>query len=148
LIAAKIIMTGEKQMKLFKLFSISILISGLSFNISAEEPLRIIDRGLDGNERFYSITCPDSKTSSVKVVFNFDPNAIEEISDEVRKARVQTNVKKLKISKVCIFPHSGNEKCRRKWDLDDAAKASCVVSKLKPLTDEQKKNLGKPLLGQ
>ncbi len=127
----------------------SLLLTGISLNLSAVEKLRLIDRGLDGNERYYAVTCPpDGKMSSVKVVFDFDPNAVPEVSDDVRKARVRTTTKTPKVVQVCIYPHSGNEQCRGNWDLDNAAKASCVVTALKPLTDEQKENLGKPLLGQ
>ncbi len=110
----------------------------MSININADEPLRIIDRGLDGNERYYSITCPDGGMSSVKVVFDFDPNTIPEVSADVRKARIQTTTKKLKVTQICIYPHSGNEKCRNKWDLEKAAKASCKKTRIKPLTEEQK----------
>ena len=124
-----------------------LLLSGISFSLSADEPLRLIDRGLDGNERYYAVTCPDNTMGSVKVVFDFDPNAVPEVSDDVRRARINAKATKPKIVQVCIYPVSGAEQCRNKWDLDTAAIESCQKSATPPLTEEQKKVLERPHLG-
>ncbi len=124
-----------------------LLLGGISFSLNAAEPLRLIDRGLDGNERYYAITCPDNTMGSVKVVFAFDSNAIPEVSDDVRRARINAKATKAKIVQVCIYPVSGVEQCRNKWDLDTAAIASCQKSATPPLTEEQKKVLERPHLG-
>jgi hypothetical protein len=124
-----------------------LLLSGTSFSLNAAESLRLIDRGLDGNERYYAVTCPDNTMGSVKVIFDFDSNAIPEVSDDVRRSRISAKATKPKIVQVCIYPVSGTEQCRNKWDLDAAAIESCQKSANPPLTEEQKKVLERPRLG-
>jgi hypothetical protein len=132
-------------MNLQNTFFIFLLFAGT--NLNAAEPLRVIDRGLDGNERYYSVTCPDNTMGSLKVIFDFDSNAIPEVPDDVRRARINAKTDKHKIAQVCIYPSSGVEQCRNKWDMDSAALASCQKSPIPPLTDEQKKVLERPRLG-
>ena len=124
-----------------------LLLTGLSFSLSAAEPLPIVDRGLDGNERYYAVSCPDNTTGIVKIVFDFDSNDIPEVSDDVKRARINATASKPKIVQVCIFPPSSAEECRNKWDMKSAATASCQKSPLPPLTEEQKKVLERPRLG-
>lgn len=124
-----------------------LLLCGISFNLSADEPLRLIDRGLDGNERYYAVSCPDNTMGSVKVVFDFDSNAIPEVSDDVRRARINAKTTKPKIVQVCAYRVSGAEECRNQWELNSAAIASCQKLTQPPLTEEQKKVLERPRLG-
>ena len=134
-------------MDLQKTITTFLLFTGISFSLSAAEPLRIIDRGLDGNERYYAISCPDNSMGTVKLVFDFDTNNTPEESDETQRLRINTKATTPKLVQTCIYPVSGAEQCRDKWDLDSAALASCETSATPPLTDEQKKVLERPRLG-
>jgi hypothetical protein len=134
-------------MNLQKILFTFLLLAGTSLTLSAAEPLQIVDRGLDGNERYYVVSCPDNTIGTVKIVFDFDPNVIPEVSDDVRRARINAKATIPKIVQVCVFPSSGVEQCRNKWDMDAAAVASCQKSALPPLTEEQKKVLERPRLG-
>jgi|LWDU01.1.fsa_nt_gi hypothetical protein len=135
-------------MNLQKILFTFLLLAGTSLTLSAAEPLRLIDRGLDGNERYYATTCPpDNSMGSIKVVFDFDTNNIPEVTDEDKRLRIRTKTTEPKIVQVCVYPVSGAEECRDKWDLDSAAIASCKKSEIPPLTDEQKKVLERPRIG-
>jgi hypothetical protein len=131
-----------------------LLLTGISFNLNAAEPLRILDRGLDGDKRYYAITCPGGQTSTVIQQFNIDTSNISEPefydSLEASPATIKgssASAGSLKLVNVCIYPYAGAEECQNKWDLEKAAEASCVESSLPPLTEEQKKVLDRPHLG-
>lgn len=132
-----------------------LLLTGLSFSLSAAEPLRILDQGLDGNQRYYQITCPGGQSSTVIQQFNFDTSNINtdpepEFNDgrsPIGNKGSRNSAGSLKLVNVCIIPYAGAEECRNKWDLENAAEASCQESKIPPLTEEQKKVLARPRLG-
>lgn len=97
----------------------------ITANTQAREPLRILDRGMDGNKRYYTVQCPNGKRASVVQTFNFSPNE-NKISQEVLRARINLSQKPIKVIKVCIVnSNRGKEECRGYWDLDQAAQASC-----------------------
>lgn len=106
-------------------FLLFALLAAVTLSVSAEEKLRVLDQGLDGNQRIYMITCPDGSVSTVIQVFNFDAGSIPEISPESREARISSaSVKPVKVDKVCIYTKN-TEACRPQWELDAAAEASC-----------------------
>jgi hypothetical protein len=93
--------------------------------LQAEEALRVLDRGLDGNKRNYLITCPDGKYSSVVEEFT-----IQELPDGLGqqdnpRLTGAVNVAPAKLLQVCVYPHDGLDLCRPVWSVDEAAKESC-----------------------
>jgi hypothetical protein len=134
-------------MNLQKKIFLFLLLTGTSFTLSAAEPLQIVDRGLDGNERYYVVSCPDNTKGTIKVTFDFDSNIIPEVSDDVRRTRTNIKATIPKIVQICVYPSEGAEQCRNNWEMASAAVASCEKSTIPPLTDEQKKVLERPRLG-
>jgi len=101
-----------------------IALTALSFQIMAANSLQVIDRGQDGNERYYSVACADGSTKSV--VVHFKETKRKEVSEEVLKTRTgNAKPAKAKITNICAEPGSDNEKCSASWDVQAAAKASC-----------------------
>lgn len=96
-----------------------------SMNLSAEEKLRVLDKGIDGNHRTYLVTCPDGGYSSVVQKFHIADNSDKPSPDhDLRLARGNTVVQP-RIIEVCIHPREGDDICRSSWDIDEAAQASC-----------------------
>jgi len=93
---------GVKEMNKI-LITCSLALSSLllaNSQVHAEERLQIIDRGTDGDVRYYSVVCPSSKRTSV--------------SHHYEKGEV------------CTMLVSRLEKvCRTDWDVDTAAKEAC-----------------------
>lgn len=66
----------------------------------AQERLRVIDKGTDGDVRYYSVVCPSGKRTSV--------------SDRYKEGEI------------CTMPVSAREEiCREGWDIDSAATEAC-----------------------
>lgn len=66
----------------------------------AQESLRVIDNGKDGNISYYTIICPSGKRTSAN--FNYDDGM------------------------VCTVIVNGKEEvCRKDWTVDNAAKQAC-----------------------
>lgn len=112
-------------MKLINTLFIS-LIFFITVNPVFADTVRIMDRGFDGNKRHYDVACPDGNSSSIAVIFD-NPEAFEQtMPEEQRKARTGgSTIREPKITQVCIYPHNAAEKCQPRWDLDQAAAASC-----------------------
>ena len=88
-------MNGTK-LKLF----LFILMSCLSWNSHAQERLRVIDHGTDGDVRYYTVICPNGDRSSIS-------NYYEE-------------------GKICTVLVNGKiEMCRVNWSIDTAAQEAC-----------------------
>lgn len=67
---------------------------------SAQETLRVIDHGTDGDVRYYTVICPSGQRTSMSDYY------VE--------------------NKVCTMLVNGKEEvCRKDWDIDDAAKEAC-----------------------
>jgi len=94
--------SGANQMNKILIIS-SIALSMLfltNSQVHAQERLQIIDRGTDGDVRYYSVVCPSSKRTSVSHYYEK--------------------------GEVCTMLVSKLEKiCRTDWDVDTAAKEAC-----------------------
>lgn len=87
-----------------KIFVITLMT--FSFQVSATEPLRIHDQGLDENDRIFTVNCPNGDRSSVTVTYTLEPT--------------------VEIAEVCIYPVNGRKTCQNGfWDVDEAAELSC-----------------------
>ena len=80
-----------------------ILLSGLMMmttELHAEAGVSVLDKGTDGDIRYYSVICPSGKRTSL----NFN----------------------LITKETCITPVNGNEQvCNVNWNKDKAAKEAC-----------------------
>ena len=85
-------------MKLKPVFTL--LFFFMTWTGQAEERLRVIDHGTDGDERYYTVICPSGERSSIT-------NYYEE-------------------GKICTMLVNGKiEMCRNGWDIDSAAREAC-----------------------
>jgi len=92
----------------------------------AAEKLRVLDQGIDGNQRTYLVTCADGGLSSVVQTFNIPstaskrpPPAPDVMADGGNRAHVP------QVTRVCISQRQGQDICKPGWDVDEAARASC-----------------------
>lgn len=93
-------------------------------SMAANKSLHIIDKGQDGNSRYYTVACPNGTNGSIVVYFK--ETNVKEISEEVLKTRTgNAKPPKPQIINTCASPGSDNEKCSASWDMQTAAKASC-----------------------
>lgn len=113
-------------MNITKLLTIFFMLLLASQYSQAADRLRVLDRGLDGNQRTYLITCPNGTLTSVVQTFNIPS------SEEPSKAPKSPDVfagggRALtpRVTRVCIQTRDGQDICRAGWDLDEAANASC-----------------------
>lgn len=98
-----------------------------SMNALAEEKLRVLDKGIDGNQRIYLITCPDGSLSSVVQTFNISTRPKKEKPPEPGTFTGGRSATTPQVTQVCIHPGQtkGEDVCRSSWTIDDAARASC-----------------------
>jgi hypothetical protein len=82
----------------FHTFSIVMMLFTVS--VYADATIRVIDRGVDGDERYYQVVCPNEKRTSV--------------------------VNRFKIKQVCVYKIGEKEEtCRSNWNPNQAAKYGC-----------------------
>ncbi len=78
----------------------AILMTFFTATAYAASPTAVIDRGVDGDERYYTVVCPSDKRTSVKNRF--------------------------KIKEVCTYRIGDKEEtCRKNWNVPKAAKYAC-----------------------
>jgi hypothetical protein len=118
----KFYMFGESNMNFFITIFYTLLLSGISFNAVAAEKLRVLDRGMDGPQRYYSVSCPDGNNSSVVVKYDTPEKQIPDAGEDGPSLG---KAKKVKIIEVCMSSHAGKYECRPNWSVDKAAQASC-----------------------
>lgn len=86
--------------KTSRLISLGLGLLVISSNLQAQELLRVIDKGTDGDARYYLVVCPSGKRTAVS-------NFYQE-------------------GKICTTPvNDKNEICRKDWNVDNAARAAC-----------------------
>jgi hypothetical protein len=97
-----------------------------STNGSAEEKLRVLDQGLDGNQRLYRVTCPDGSLTSVVQTFDL---ASQQDEEKPPAPDVFTGVDRTasvpRVTRVCVQTGDGDDICRSIWNIDDAARTGC-----------------------
>lgn len=77
-----------------------IVLTLLLLPADAQESLRVIDHGTDGDVRYYSVICPSGQRTSISDYY-------------VEK-------------KICTMLVNGREEvCRTDWDVDTAARQAC-----------------------
>jgi len=112
-------------MKMSGSFLIVCLLAFVPYILQANEKFRVIDRGLDGNQRIYLITCPDGNSASVIEEFLIREQEEKPVQENNLRMVVTSNVPPPELVRVCIYPYHGEESCRSSWPLDEAARASC-----------------------
>ena len=92
---------------MFYLFKRLLIISlmSFSFQVLAEEPLRVHDKGLDGDTRIFMIHCPNGSRASVSATY--------------------TSTSPGQVDEVCTYPAHGQMSCRDDWSVDEAAEFAC-----------------------
>ena len=64
-----------------------------------KQPMQVVDAGMDGDERFYTVYCPSGKRAAL--------------------------VKRHKIGEVCTRPDYADKDICRDWTVDEAAEEAC-----------------------
>ena len=83
-----------------QIFGLALLLIMMTGSAQSQEKTRIIDRGTDGDARYYSVICASGQRSSIT-------NYYEE-------------------GKICTVKVNGRlRECRNGWDLDSAAIVAC-----------------------
>lgn len=96
----------------------------ISFQCYAANELQIIDKGQDGNTRYYSVGCADGSVGTIEVTFK--ETSVAPVSEDVVRARTgNAKPAKAQITNICASPGSDNEKCNASWKMQTAAKQSC-----------------------
>lgn len=112
-------------MNITKLLTVFFMLSLASQYSLAADKLRVLDKGMDGNQRTYLVTCPDGSLTSVVQTFDIpdaEPSKAPKSPDVLAGGgRAITP----RVTRVCIQARDGQEICRSGWDLDAAANASC-----------------------
>ena len=90
------------------LFPVILTLASLPLVYGADG-VQVLDRGIDGNQRLYAISCPNGSGGSITQQFSLDDNGAGNPA--------QTNV--------CIYPQKGVEACRPNWNIDKAAETIC-----------------------
>lgn len=91
----------------------------------AADKLRVLDRGLDGNQRTYLITCPDGSLGSVVQTFDIPTTAPTKAPPAPDVIAGGGRAITPRVTQVCIQTKDGQDVCRAGWNLDEAARASC-----------------------
>lgn len=91
----------------------------------AEQKLRVLDKGIDGNQRSYLVTCPDGTITSVIQTFNIPTTQPQTPPNHDLHLTRGNRAIQPKVTQVCIQPRQGDDVCRSSWDVDEAARASC-----------------------
>ena len=136
------------------LFLLSLLMI-VSIPVAAEsDAIKVYDKGLDGNMRYYSVACPNGKKTTItQTLEELDQqefivelimseggeelvmdNTIE-VSDTGAIDSVSTTVQNLKQKflglldkdqlEMCLYPINSEKQCKTYKDVDAAAKAAC-----------------------
>jgi hypothetical protein len=97
-------------------------------NLSAADKMRVLDRGLDGNQRTYQVVCPNGNTGSITKHFSFTEVEDPEELSRKRNAghRPSGAPATTTLSKVCVSLQDGEEECKTSWEIENAAKTSCA----------------------
>jgi len=112
-------------MKITKLTLLFLTLALAGQNSLAADKLRVLDRGLDGNQRSYLITCPGGGYGSVIQTFDIPTTAPAKAPPSPDVIAGGGRATKPHVTRVCIQTSDGQEICRGSWNLDDAARASC-----------------------
>ena len=80
-------------------FFFALSLSVNAFAAEKKQALQVYDAGIDGDERFYTVYCPDGKRASL--------------------------VKRFKIGEVCTQPSYAEKDICRDWTVDEAAQEAC-----------------------
>jgi hypothetical protein len=113
-------------MNITKLLTLFFMLSLASQYSHAADRLRVLDRGLDGNQRTYLVTCPDGTLTSVIQTFDI-PVSAEPYTGPTSPDVFAGGGRAIKphVTRVCAQARDGQDICRTSWDLDEAARASC-----------------------
>lgn len=111
-------------MKTVFAFLSAVLLAATGAAPFAAEKFRVIDRGLDGNQRIYLVTCPSGHQSSVIQTFSV-PDQDGRVPDNNLRVADGRTAAPGRVIEVCIYPSRGKESCRPAWAVDEAARASC-----------------------
>ncbi|NOG61622.1 MAG: hypothetical protein HND53_14080 [Proteobacteria bacterium] len=121
---------STRRTKMFHLLKNLFFITLMAFSyqsMAANKTIQVIDKGQDGNSRYYTAACPDGTNGSVVVYFQETGNT--EVSPQMLELTgpVGTGTSpKPQVIKVCAAVGSDKEQCKGgSWSVQDAAKASC-----------------------
>jgi len=93
----------------------------------AADKLRVLDRGIDGNQRTYLVTCPDGTLNTITQTFDIPTAPAKKPPPPPDQTYVGGGVRggSPQVTRVCITQRHGKDICRPSWGVDDAARASC-----------------------
>jgi|OM-RGC.v1.025803664 hypothetical protein len=122
------------------------LLATMSFHVFAKNnTVKVYDKGQDGGNRIYSVTCPNGKKTSVTKTINTSAE-IQNFEKQQQTIELDTNLKEGKSIKstaedikkralrlmgqqnraeICLYPINSKKQCKNYKDVDTAARAAC-----------------------
>jgi len=119
------------------------LLATMSFHVFAKNnTVKVYDKGQDGGNRIYSVTCPNGQKTSVTQTLdisvkytemeevkalgaNEDMDLSIKLTAQNLKKRVLTLIGQQNRAERCIYPTNSKKQCKSYKDVDTAAKAAC-----------------------
>ena len=128
---------------LINIFLTLFLLATMSFHVFAKNnTVKVYDKGQDGGNRIYSVTCPNGQKTSVTQTLdisvkytemeevkalgaNEDMDLSIKLTAQNLKKRVLTLIGQQNRAERCIYPTNSKKQCKSYKDVDTAAKAAC-----------------------
>ena len=125
------------------IFLMLFLLTTMSFHVFAKNnTVKVYDKGQDGGNRIYSVTCPNGQKTSVTQTLdisvkytemeevkalgaNEDMDLSIKLTAQNLKKRVLTLIGQQNRAERCIYPTNSKKQCKSYKDVDTAAKAAC-----------------------
>ena len=119
------------------------LLATMSFHVFAKNnTVKVYDKGQDGGNRIYSVTCPNGQKTSVTQTLDISVKYTEmkevkalganegmglsiKLTAQNLKKRVLTLIGQQNRAERCIYPTNSKKQCKSYKDVDTAAKAAC-----------------------
>ena len=119
------------------------LLATMSFHVFAKNnTVKVYDKGQDGGNRIYSVTCPNGQKTSVTQTLDISVKYTEmeevkalganedmglsiKLTAQNLKKRVLTLIGQQNRAERCIYPTNSKNQCKSYKDVDTAAKAAC-----------------------
>ena len=119
------------------------LLATMSFHVFAKNnTVKVYDKGQDGGNRIYSVTCPNGQKTSVTQTLDISVKYAEmeevkalganesmglsiKLTAQNLKKRVLTLIGQQNRAERCIYPTNSKKQCKSYKDVDTAAKAAC-----------------------
>jgi len=119
-------MFSRTTQKFFQVVPLVLLVFTTSQTVdAAQKGIRVYDKGLVENARFYEVICEDGKRASVRHIFDITELEEPPQSRGAGSRAIGSNTNMIKSVEICADTYAGKTKCQKNWTIDKAAKYVC-----------------------